>query len=132
MHSIRLALSIFLLCAANIDCKKSAKDAEDVVFRLYKRDEPTEFTILQNTSTPSFVSKSFDLQLPTQIYVHGWLAKDDTIGNFREALLNAADVNLIVVDWTKNSRKANYVKVKKWAIDVSYIIVIQILAVDSI
>lgn len=100
------------------------------MFKLYKRNKPTEFTILQNTSTPSFVSESFDLQLPTQIYVHGWLAKDDTIENFREALLNAADVNLIVVDWTKNSRKANYVKVKKSAIDVSDIIVIQILAVN--
>lgn len=119
MNSIVVGLSIILLCAANGASQKPTGKVQDVVFKLYDHNNPSEFSVLEKSSIPSFWSELFDADLRTKIYIHGWRASDSVIEKFREALLNAGDVNLIVVDWLKNARSIDYLKAKRAANNVS-------------
>lgn len=97
---MRLTAIVFVLslCVLDTFAGKVFFDTEkDVFFKLYKRENPTNFTILnQNSSQNSFPLDSFDPEIPTRICIHGYLASSGTIDQFREAFLDAGEFNFIV------------------------------------
>lgn len=105
-------VAVLLLVACNVSSVKVFFDVEkDVFFKLYKRDNPTNFTILNKNSSGTYPLDSFDPNIPTRICIHGYLAKKKSIDRFREAYLNVGDfkfINYILVDWTKGAFNVNY------------------------
>lgn len=102
-------------------CKITAFDAdEDVIFKLYKRDNPTKYTILRINSERSILNYTlFDPKLPTRIHVHGFLAKEEIIDRYREVYLSVGDYNFIVIDWLEGAFTLNYYMAKRRVSDVS-------------
>lgn len=102
-------------------CKITAFDAdEDVIFKLYKRDNPTKYTILRINSERSILNDTlFDPKLPTRIHVHGFLAKEEIIDRYREVYLSVGDYNFIVIDWLEGAFTLNYYMAKRRVSDVS-------------
>lgn len=111
MDSFVVYFSIFLFCASHI---KPFDAADDVVFELHRRS--TNSTVLKKND--HYFSKSFDVRLPTRIYIHGRAAKA-TIDKFRQVLPKADDSNVIIVRWTNGSNAINYLDGKVLVDDVS-------------
>lgn len=119
MHSMLFALSIFVFFVNN--CRAFDAD-EDVIFKLYTRDNPTKFTVLSilNVNGSRSVSDdSFDPSLQTRIHIHGFLPKEEIIDRYRQVYLSVGDYNFIVVDWTEGAYTLNYYYAKKRVKDVS-------------
>lgn len=58
--------------------------------------------------------KSFDMSLPTAVYVHGWLESgqlDLSTIAVRGAYLDRGDHNVVTVDWSYYSKDLNYLEV---------------------
>lgn len=74
MFTIQICLYFAILSVY----KCNAFDAnEDVIFKLYKRDNPTTFTLLRINDERSIPNDTlFDPELPTRIHIHGFLAKE--------------------------------------------------------
>lgn len=115
MH-LSATVSILLFCA----CSSVAFDAdEDVIFKLYKRDEPKKFIILKISGERSNSNSSFDPELPTRVHIHGYLAKEQIIDRYRQAYLSTGDYNFIVVDWMEGAFTLNYFSAKRRVGEVS-------------
>lgn len=99
MPSTPLVFVIFWLVCA---CKAFDAD-EDVLFKLYKRDNPKRFTILNVNRSRIVSDDKFDPELPTRIHIHGFLPKDEIIDRYRDLYLSNGDYNFIVVDWSEGT-----------------------------
>lgn len=111
MNSIVLHFTILLFCVSYI---KPLKAANDVIFELYRGLKNS--AVLKKSD--SFYSDLFDIQSPTQIYVHGRAAKA-TIEKYRKLLSNPDDSNVIIVRWNNGSDAINYLNGKVLVDDVS-------------
>lgn len=109
MHSIVIA-AILLLCVGNSFSGKIFFEIEkDVFFKLYDRNNPENFTILNHKHyLESSPAESFEPKLPTRICIHGYLATEAYIDRFRKAYLNVGDFNFISVDWSRGAFNPNY------------------------
>lgn len=119
------ALSVFLFFVSILlygVCIVTAFDAdEDVIFKLYKRDNPTTFTVLRISPERTLSnSTQFDPKLPTRIHIHGFLAKEEIIDRYREVYLKVGDYNFIVVDWLEGAFTLNYFMAKHRVAEVSF------------
>lgn len=96
-------------------CKIKAFDAdEDVIFKLYKRNNPTKYTVLRLDNQRSVGNDTlFDPKIPTRIHVHGFLAKEEIIDRYREVYMNVGDYNFIVIDWLEGAFTINYFMAKR-------------------
>ncbi|XP_055295774.1 inactive pancreatic lipase-related protein 1-like [Sitodiplosis mosellana] len=119
MHSSATA---FLFCVCILmfdDCTSSFDADEDVIFKLYKRDNPTNFTVLRIDNQRSISNDTlFDPELPTKIHIHGYLAKEEIIDRYRQVYLSVGDYNFIVVDWLEGAFTLNYFMAKRRVKDV--------------
>lgn len=118
------AATVLLLCVSilvfGVCFSKAFNADEDVIFKLYKRDNPTVFTVLQINQERSISNDSlFDPELPTRIHVHGFLAKEEIIDRYRQVYLSVGDYNFIVVDWLEGAFTLNYFMAKRRVKDVS-------------
>lgn len=121
MHS---SATTFVFCASIFlfgFCESIGFDAdEDVIFKLYKRDNPTNYTVLTINQERSISNETlFDPGLPTKIHIHGYLAKEEIIDRYRQAYLSVGDYNFIVVDWLEGAFTLNYFMAKRRVKDVS-------------
>lgn len=121
MHS---SATTFLFCASIFlfgFCESIGFDAdEDVIFKLYKRDNPTNYTVLTINHERSIPNGTlFDPNLPTKIHIHGYLAKEEIIDRYRQVYLSVGDYNFIVVDWLEGAFTLNYFMAKHRVKDVS-------------
>lgn len=92
---------------------------EDVIFKLYKRDNPTSFTVLRISQERTMSNDTlFDPELPTRIHVHGFLAKEEIIDRYRQVYLSVGNYNFIVVDWLEGAFTLNYFMAKRRVKDV--------------
>lgn len=110
MHSMSVIVSVLWLLLLLLVFSCNAFDAdEDVLFKLYKRDNPKKFTILTvNRSRIVSDDDVFDPELPTRIHIHGFLPKDEIIDRYRDLYLSNGDYNFIVVDWSEGAYTVNY------------------------
>ncbi|XP_014204208.1 pancreatic lipase-related protein 2-like [Copidosoma floridanum] len=79
----------------------------DVGFYLYTRQNPSEPAVL-SVSEPSGLNRSyFDATMPTKILIHGWTDSGSSswMHDMRRNYLDAADYNVILVDWSSGSFK---------------------------
>jgi pimeloyl-ACP methyl ester carboxylesterase len=69
-------------------------------FRLYNHNNPNGELI-----SADFLGKSFNASIPTKFIVHGFLHHDrkDWVLDMRDALLEADQVNVVTVDWSKGN-----------------------------
>lgn len=120
VHAIHLTgiVSALLFCAF---CSASFDADEDVIFKLYKRDEPTKFIVLKINGERLNSTNPFDPELPTRVHIHGYLAEEEIIDRYRQAYLSIGDYNFIVVDWLEGAFTLNYFKAKKRVSEVSKI-----------
>lgn len=121
MHS---SATTFLFCASILlldVCSGIGFDAdEDVIFKLYKRDNPTNFTVLRIDNQRSFSNDTpFDPTKPTKIHIHGYLALPSIVDRYRQVYLSVGDYNFIVVDWMEGAQTFNYFMAKRRVKDVS-------------
>lgn len=119
MHS---SATTVLFCASVLIfgvCRAFDAD-EDVIFKLYKRENLTNFTVIRIGEQRSISNDTqFDPQLPTKIHVHGFLAKEEIIDRYRQVYLSVGDFNFIVVDWLEGAFTLNYYMAKRRVKDVS-------------
>lgn len=75
----------------------------DVVFNLYTRNNRASPQILRLNDANSVRNSNFAAGKPTRYVIHGWNNnRDSDVNNLiRTAYLNKADVNVIVIDWSK-------------------------------
>lgn len=121
MHSTSLILCLILTINCVCNCRAFDAD-EDVIFKLYTRENLKNFTILKLDESRSIENDLFDPQLPTRVHVHGFLALERIIDRYREAYLSVGDYNFIVVDWLKGAYTLNYFMAKRRIKDVREII----------
>lgn len=129
MHLTAVIFSILIFC-----CAINAKPfnvAKDVKFELYRRDNShywinsTKCTILKKNSDflhifqKPYFSKSFDTNIPTRIYIHGYRVSDETTDRYRDELLSIGNINFIAVNWKKGAHENDFNKAKILANDVS-------------
>ncbi|KAK7869530.1 hypothetical protein R5R35_002303 [Gryllus longicercus] len=84
-----------------------APDSPDSIrttFFLYTRDRPATFTATTVPET-SLKGSDFNPKRPTVFIVHGFLeqAEKRWMEDMKDALLNRADVNVILTDWARGS-----------------------------
>lgn len=122
MHSIVVWIGIMLFSISNT---KTVAE-KDVVFKLFRSDNPTLYTVLQKKGNflnsffhKPYFSKNIDTNLPTRIYIYDFNTTDETIDKFREKILNAGNFNLIIVDWKNGANKKDFASAKIAANDVS-------------
>lgn len=109
MHSNSIVLNLLILFVFTCD----AFDAdEDVIFKLYKREDAKNFTVLALNESRTISNDTFEPQLPTRIHIHGFLPKEEIIDRYRQVYLNAGDYNFIVVDWSEGASTINYISAK--------------------
>lgn len=113
MHSISVIVSVAYLFLFLLVCCKAFDADEDVLFKLYKRDNPNRFTILSVDHSRIIADDLFDPELPTRIHIHGFLPKDEIIDRYRDLYLSHGDYNFIVVDWTEGAYTVNYYLAKR-------------------
>ncbi|CAH2102759.1 unnamed protein product [Euphydryas editha] len=79
-------------------------------YNLFTRQNPTLSQNLLFNNVPNLLASNFDSSRRTVILIHAWRA--NVISEFSialvPALLAAADVNVILVDWTAGSNTINY------------------------
>lgn len=121
MHSTVVWIGILLFAISNT---KTVAD-KDVVFKLFRSDDPTSHTVLQKKGNflnslfhKPYFSKAIDKNLPTRIYIYDFNETDETIDKFRGAILNAGNFNLIIVDWKNGANKKDFASAKIAANDV--------------
>lgn len=105
MNLIATAFTILLFCA----CSTEAFNLyNSTIFRLYKRELLTTYTLLNNNASESVNNELFDPKLPTRVYVHGYFGSEETIENYRQIFLKVGDYNFISVDWREGASDMNY------------------------
>lgn len=121
MHSMPTVANVSLLTVLLLLVSVcNAFDAdEDVLFKLYKRDSPKKFTILDVNRSRIVSDARFDPELPTRIHIHGFLPKDEIIDRYRDLYLNNGDYNFIVVDWSEGAFTVNYYLARRRVKEVS-------------
>lgn len=110
MHCATIVRSILLICVCSVHGFTKFNANKDVILKLYKRESPTNFIVLNENNSTSF--DAFDPTLPTRIFAHGFSSSSITIENFRDAYLSAGNFNFIAIDWTISARHVNYFVVK--------------------
>lgn len=105
MNLIATTFTILLFFTCN---NKAFNLYKSTIFRLYKRELLTTYTLLNSNATESVKNEFFDPKLPTRIYVHGYLGNEETIENYRQIFLKVGDYNFIAIDWTKGATTMNY------------------------
>lgn len=116
MHSVAFLIFISLLV---LNACKAFDADEDVLFKLYKRENPTNFTILTINGSHLITGDTYDPGLLTRIHIHGFLPKKEIIDRYREVYLSVGDYNFIVVDWSEGAFTLNYYWAKRRVKDVS-------------
>lgn len=118
MYKIATLFGVLLCCV----CHSKAFDAdEDVIFKLYKRENPTNFSILEVytvNGSQVILNDLFDPKLPTRVHIHGFLAKEEIIDRYRQVYLSVGNYNFIVVDWMEGAFTLNYFLAKRRVKDV--------------
>lgn len=121
MHPYALLFLIPVL----VVCMCVAFDAdEDVIFKLYKRENLNNFTVLKINGSRALSNDSFeafDANLLTRIHIHGFLPKEEIIDRYRDVYLSIGDYNFIVVDWSEGATTINYYFAKRRVKDVSFV-----------
>lgn len=120
MYSIPVIVSVLLFLLLMVSCKAFDAD-EDVLFKLYKRDNPKKFSILSVNRSRIVSDDVFDPELLTRIHIHGFLPKDEIIDRYRDLYLSHGDYNFIVVDWTEGAYTVNYYLAKRRVKEVNHI-----------
>lgn len=105
--SVIVNFLLFFVLLSVFPCNAFDAD-EDVLFKLYKRDNPKKFTILTVNRSRIVSDDIFDPELPTRIHIHGFLPKDEIIDRYRDLYLSNGDYNFIVVDWSEGAYTVNY------------------------
>lgn len=116
MHS---AAFLILVSVLVLNTCKAFDANEDVIFKLYKRENPTNFTILTINGSHLITGDIFEPGLLTRIHIHGFLPTKEIIDRYREVYLSVGDYNFIVVDWTEGAFTLNYYWAKRRVKDVS-------------
>lgn len=116
MHSVLFGSGVLVLLLYT--CRAFDAD-EDVIFKLYTRDHPTSYAVLNIEESRLISTDSFDPNLLTRIHIHGFLPKEEIIDRYREVYLSVGDFNFIVVDWIEGAYTLNYYSAKRRAKDVS-------------
>lgn len=92
---------------------------KDLVFRLYTREEPTNYHVLKATGEPAIPSTTFKANRETRIFVHGFKSKEKVINRYKEAYLELGAYNFIAVDWISGASTNNYLSAKSCVRPVS-------------
>ncbi|XP_017487267.1 PREDICTED: inactive pancreatic lipase-related protein 1-like [Rhagoletis zephyria] len=75
-------------------------------FYLYTRENPTEAEVLLWNNTESVESsRYYSNGRPTKVIIHGYVetpASRPWIGDMKDKFLEAFDLNVIIIDWSKN------------------------------
>ncbi|XP_063241618.1 inactive pancreatic lipase-related protein 1-like [Bacillus rossius redtenbacheri] len=76
---------------------------EDIVFQLYTRESNSTGHPVRVNDTQTLKSAGFDPRKDLKVVVHGWKSSGDsrTVGGIKDAYLEADDVNVVVVDWSR-------------------------------
>ncbi|XP_076321479.1 pancreatic lipase-related protein 2-like isoform X3 [Tachypleus tridentatus] len=84
----------------------------ETTFNLYTRHNRLEGESLHYDNKSSLKVSQFNASNPVKIIIHGFggSAANAWVGQMVEAMLEIADVNIIVVDWNKGARLPNYVQ----------------------
>lgn len=100
--------------------KKSFSADNDVVYELYTPEHPADYEQLQPAyGTTIHTETAFNVNRPTRIFIHGFLAKRKTFLKYAEAYLANGNFNVIVVNWLKGSSTYNYIKARGRVDEVS-------------
>lgn len=96
----------------------------DVEFHLYTRSNPTSAQNLILHDSASIKNSNFKNTRQTRYIIHGFQnnGKDDVNIKIRDAYLQKADVNVIVIDWGKGASTINYNEAKARINDVASIV----------
>lgn len=109
MNLTALQIFIFLFCICRIEAFNLY---ESTRFRLYKRDVLTTYTLFNKNTSESVKNELFDPKIPTKIFIHGFLAKEETIETYQQNFRKLGDFNFIAIDWTEGASTLNYVIAK--------------------
>ncbi|XP_076261784.1 pancreatic triacylglycerol lipase-like [Rhynchophorus ferrugineus] len=106
----------FALAASSLPLEDSTLGVsdKDVLFYFYSREHPDGIHVsIDESSDVAYIGSVFDNRKKTVVLIHGW--KDgygsDSNTYIRKSLLDAEDVNVIKVDWSKHAGK-NYITAK--------------------
>ncbi|XP_019877450.1 pancreatic triacylglycerol lipase [Aethina tumida] len=93
-HLINRPLNVFPLPRSVINTR----------FILYTRSNPTEGQLIK-ASNQSINESNFSIEKKTKFIIHGFIDTplSNWVGDMRDELLKAADVNVVVVDWAGGS-----------------------------
>lgn len=109
--TIFVGILLFFVCHSN-----AFNAEEDVIFKLYKRDNPTNFSVIEVyrvNETSVILNDFFDPKLPTRVHIHGYFSLQKIIDRYRQAYLGVGDFNFIVVDWLEGAQTLNYFLAKR-------------------
>ncbi|KAJ2948160.1 hypothetical protein O0L34_g9968 [Tuta absoluta] len=73
----------------------------DVEFRLFTRNNPFEYQVININDSASLHNSLFNFNNKVKLLTHGWLnhGSSPMPESIKEAYLNVSDINIIVVDW---------------------------------
>lgn len=85
--------------------------ANDVIFILFTRRNPTTGQVITLNNGASLSNSQFNSAHPTRFIIHGWNNNGGSQVNtlIRTAFINRGEFNVIVVDWGVGSQTANYI-----------------------
>lgn len=89
--------------------------AEEYSIYVYNRANTTGSRVTLNQASKLSNVSSFDSNLKTVIYTHGWRNRYDgeNTKQIRDALLKAANINVLIVNWDECANSPNYAS--SWA-----------------
>ena len=83
----------------------------DMFFLLFTRDNPTTGQRINIFDRASLDASNWRANSNVRILIHGWTTSAEAVENLftRDELLQSADHNVIIVDWSVGAGAANYI-----------------------
>lgn len=110
---------IFVLLSVDVFHAHAFDVEEQLIFRLYTREQPDVYQGLKAADLTSTSPVAFNPNRPTRIFIHGFKSKEKVIIRYKDAYLKLGDYNFIGVDWISGARTYNYLSAKSRVIPVS-------------
>uniref|UniRef100_A0A1Q3FSM0 Putative pancreatic triacylglycerol lipase n=1 Tax=Culex tarsalis TaxID=7177 RepID=A0A1Q3FSM0_CULTA len=98
-----------------LEPEKLFTPAQDTIFRLYTRANPTTPQVLVLNNAASVAESNFNPDHPTRFIIHGWNNDGSSEVNtiLTDAWLTRGNFNVITVDWGVGAQTINYIAARR-------------------